>query len=93
MSVLTSVNDYCRAIGLNTHVVKLVEFLDKYLDNTAQFSLSELKEALKLARTCKNTLPELQMLLAEIGQELPELDVSIVIDRVKAHIEFLSPRT
>lgn len=92
MSVLTSVEDYYRAIRRNAEVVKLVGFLDRYLENPAQFKLSELKGILDLVEDCKKTIPELRALLNEIGEDTPSVDLDPLIDDIKAHIDFLSPK-
>ena len=87
-----SMKAYSRAIGLNAKVVKLVEFLDKYTDDLAQFELGDLRNMLALAKACKNYIPELQRLTDETTDIPLHIDVDILIDELEAHIEFLSPR-
>ncbi len=91
MSALTNVGDYCRAIQHNVNVVKLVGFLDRYIEDPAQFSKGKLVSALSLIETCKTSLEELQAILSKDFGEMPEIDLSHLAHDIKARIDYLGP--
>lgn len=92
MSMLTSVEDYYRAVRLSAEAAKLVGLFDRYIENPAQFTLSELRNILDLAEDCKKIISELRALLSEVGEDTPPVDLDLLIDDIKATIDFLSPK-